>query len=254
MNGFAKHNLQHTSPSQINMYAEAPCAWVAKYLCGKSFSFGVAAQVGVLTEQVVAQVITEEKTLEQALKMACETFNKNNALNTSEKERARVDDIEPMATLALEYLKPYGVPEFDKCMINGRKQKSIELLCNGDGWQLPVIGYTDLEYPTHGLIVDLKTTLRMPSIMPDAHKRQAAIYSKASGNKQVRMLYVTPKKAAFLDLEDTAPVLAEIKSILNRQERMLRFDKQIIQNLIPVRTDSFYWMNDEHIRKELYGI
>lgn len=250
MNGFERHNQNHTSPSSLNMWIDAPCAWVAKYLYGQKFAFGVAPQIGVLVEKVVANALIDRMSLDDAIAEAEKEFNKNNALNVSEKDRARVADIRSMSELAYEILKPYGKPDF-----NGDDQHKIELKCKGDGWELPVIGYLDFYYPDQGLVIDLKTTLRMPSTMSDAHKRQQAIYSKSLGNCGVKFLYVTPKKAALLENENEGDTLAEIKAVLNRKERLLRMhDAETLKDIVPVNLSSFYWNGAENIRKDLYGI
>lgn len=253
VNGFQKHGLKHSSPSSLNMWASAPCAWIARYLFDKKLSFGVAAQIGVLTETVIVDTLCGAS-FDESLTAAKKKFLKDNALNTSMKDRERIDDIEAMANQALEYLKPLGEPEF-KHTIKGREQQSISLLCNGDGWELPIIGFLDLVYPKEGLIIDIKTTLRIPSELSPAHARQGAIYSKAKGNMACKMLYCSPKKYAVHSVDDVNGVLAETKTILNRQEKMLRLhDKETLKEIIPVASDSFYWMNDYKIRKDLYGV
>lgn len=252
MNGFEKHGLSHTSASQINMWEEAPAAWVARYLFNKRFFFGVAPQIGILTEEVVAKVLTGTS-FDAALEQAHKTFNKNNATNTNEKQMARIHDIKAMAEIALEQLKPYGEPEF-ACNIT-QKQHRIDLTVKGDGWDLPCVGYLDFVYPNHGLVIDLKTTLRCPSTMSRSHERQAALYGQAKGNMAVKFLYVTPKKHNLLEVEDRVPVLNEIKAILNRQERLLRaMDKDEIRDCIPLGLSSFYWNGSEEILEELYGL
>lgn len=254
MNGFEKHGLTHSSPSALNMWAECPAAWAARYLYGKSFHFGVAPQIGILVEQVVADVLTKTTDLKQALEQAHKTFLRNNAFNANEKETDRINDIEPMAVNALQALTPYGEPEFIS-HIDGRKQQYIELKCNADGWSIPVIGYLDFVFPEHGLVVDLKTTLRIPSSLSSAHQRQGAVYSKACGNKAVKFLYVSPKKSAVLDIENIDQTLDEIKTILKRQEEMLRLhDADTLRRILPVNVSSFYWNGSESIRKELYGL
>lgn len=253
MNGFEKHGLKHTSASQLNMWIAAPDAWVARYLFDKRFKFGVAAQVGVLVENVVQEVLLGG-TLDHALDKAVKQFNKDNALNTSEKDLERVNHIEPMAVLALDELKPYGEPEFKKT-INGVEQQRVELLCNGMGWQLPIIGYCDFVYPKHSLIVDLKTTLRMPSVMSLSHKRQGAIYARAK-DMDVKFLYVTPKKSKMIDVtqDDIEQSLKSIKDNLSRQEKLLKFfDAETVKEIIPLTEDSFYWSGSEDVKKELYG-
>lgn len=250
MNGWEKHGIKHMSPSALNMWIDCSGAWVAKYLYGQQFKFGVAPQIGVLVEKVVANALLERMDLEDAIKEAEGVFNKNNALNTSEKDRARVADIRAMSELAYAELKPYGKPDF-----NGEDQHKIELLCKGAGWELPVIGYLDFYYPDRGLIIDLKTTLRMPSVMSDAHKRQQAIYSKAMGNCGVKFLYVTPKKASLLENDNEGDTLTEIKAVLNRQEKILSLhDAETLKSIVPVNLSSFYWNGAENIRKDLYGI
>jgi len=49
-NGFEKHNIDHSSPSSINMWSNAPCAWAAKYLYGRKFKYGLAPKAGILVE------------------------------------------------------------------------------------------------------------------------------------------------------------------------------------------------------------
>lgn len=254
MNGFELHGLKHSSSSQINMFADAPCAWVSKYLFGNKDNFSVAAQVGVLAESVVADVLCGES-FDIALEKAKKEFNHRNCLNINEKELKRIEDIEPMALNAIEALEQYGNPEFEIDLVKGRKQKAIELLCKGEHFSIPVIGYIDFYYPEHGLVVDLKTTLRMPSEMSRSHNRQGAIYKQACGNMGVKFLYVTPKKAAVFDVEDHLKTLAEVKTILTRQERLLRLgDKELIRDIVPVMQDSFYWTGNVGVREELYGI
>jgi hypothetical protein len=253
MNGFERHNLKHTSPSQINMWSDDPSAWVARYLFNKKFTFGVAPMIGTLTEKVVANVLCGFS-LEVALAGAKSEFNRQTAIGFSEKDRARIDDIEAMALQALEILKPYGEPEFLQ-KITGREQQKIELLCRGAGWELPVIGFLDFVYPKEGLIIDLKTTMRCPSEMSVSHARQAAVYSKAKGDMACKMLYVTPKKSALYGVDDVNAVLAEVKTILTRQEAFLRLhDRETIQRIVPINAASFYWNTDSHIRRELYGV
>jgi hypothetical protein len=250
MNGWQLHNISHSSPSSLNMFADCAGAWLAKYRFGHNFKFGVAPQIGVLVEKVVANALLERMSLEDAIKEAEGVFNKNNALNTSEKDRERVADIGAMATLAYEELKQYGKPDFD-----GDDQHKIELMCKGDGWELPVIGYLDFKYPQHGLVVDLKTTLRIPSTMSDGHRRQQAIYSRALGNCGVKFLYVSPKKVSLLSNEDEGESLRQVKAILNRQEKFLKAgDAEFLKSIVPVNTASFYWNNEEKALFNLYGI
>lgn len=255
MNGFEKHGIKHSSPSSINMWSSAPCAWVGKYLLGQKFSFGLAARAGVLAEEAVVNVLANGWTQDKATEEALASYNKACAFGASDAERKRGESIAGMIDAAITELKPFGDPDFGNDIINGKKQRKIELLCNGDGWKLPIIGYLDFYYPHHGLVVDLKTTMRLPSAMSDEHMRQGAVYRAAMGNANVKFLYVSRKTFKWHEIENSANILSEVKSILNRQERFLRMgDAQTLQGIVPVNASSFYWGGDEQIRQELYGI
>ena len=164
---------------------------------------------------------------------------------TIKKERA---NIEPMATLAVDVLKQYGKP---KVMLTGQQKVSIN--CAGDGWTMPVLGYIDMEFPDHGLVIDLKTTMRMPSVMSAGHQRQRCVYARCKGNSAVKFLYVTPKKVAFMEDGNVEEELAKIKSILNRTERFLRAgDKNFLASIVPHNPHTFYWRGGDEIRSELF--
>ena len=50
----------------------------------------------------------------------------------------------------------------------------------------------DWRYDDHGLVVDLKTSQRLPSAISLSHARQGAIYARAHGNYGMRFAYVKP--------------------------------------------------------------
>lgn len=255
VNGFQLHNIGHSSASSLNCWAEAPCAWISQYLFFNKGKFSAAAKSGVLVEDAVVNVLARGFTADQATAMAMEAFNKFIALSTDEADRKRGEGIPEMIRLALSELNQYGTPEFDKDATSDIKQKKVDVKCKGDGWTLPIIGYIDFHFPKSGVIVDLKTTTRMPSEMSPSHLRQQAIYQQAFGNQAVKFLYVTPKKSQMFDCAGHKDTLAEIKTILNRQERFLRLgSSDLLRSLVPVNTGSFYWTGNEAVRKELYGI
>lgn len=253
MNGFAKHGLQHSSASAINMWCDAPHMWVAQYLLNKRGTFSAAAKSGVLVEEAVVNVLARGWTGADAIKSAVDEYNKFTALSCTDSERKRGAGIPEMIELTLATLAPYGTPEFDRDLMGNIKQKKIELTCNGDGWTLPIIGYIDFHYPSKGVVIDLKTTMKMPGEMSDPHKRQACIYQKAFNNQAVSFLYVTPKKVQMFDCGDTGDMLGQVKTILNRQEKFLSCgDADKLREIVPVNTSSYY--NDAAITKELFGI
>lgn len=253
MNGFEKFNLDHASASSINLWAACPHMFIAQYLFQKKSPLGAAAKSGILVEEAIVNVLARGFTVEQATTHALTEYHKFTGILPSKSDTDRGNAMSGMIELALQELAPYGTPEFDKTLTGDFKQKKIEILCNGDGWSLPIIGYLDLHFPHHGITIDLKSTMRMPSEMSDAHRRQACIYQHAMGNQTVKFLYVTGKKSTMFDCGDTKETLGNIKTILNRQETFLRAgDKDFLRSIVHVGTDSFYF--DADITKELYGL
>jgi hypothetical protein len=250
MIGFKQHGIEYTSASSINMYADAPDAWVARYLLKTKFSFSPAARAGVLAEDAVVNVLARGMSEEDAIKRALEEFARATLFDRSEKTACRGEGIPGMVANAVTELKQYGEPEFDA----DGKQKKVEINCRVDDWTIPIIGFLDLDYPKHGLTIDLKTTMRMPSEMSRAHLRQHGIYKACKGgNHGVRFLYVTPKKANWFEPEDTSDTLNEIKSILRRQNQFLQIgDAETLKSIVPV-IDSFYWTDDAALRRDIYG-
>ena len=247
--GFQAHGIKHSSISQINKWIGSPSVWVSEYLFKFRSPASPAMWRGIFTEQAVADTITGKMKIDEAIRNACKDFDGKTLFDdgSSAKERANID---PMTRLAVEALEPYGKPDFPE---DGQHRVSMD--AKGDGWKLEFVGFIDFKYPQHGLIVDLKTTLKMPSVMSIGHQRQRAFYQKSNGNTDVKFLYVTPKKCEFKDDGDVNELMAEIKAHLTRQEAFLRLgDKELLRSIVPVDPDSFYWRGNEKVRKELFGI
>lgn len=255
-NGFQRHGVNHSSASSLNMWAECPDAWISQYLFGNKGKFSPAAKAGVLVEEAVVNVLARGWTADSAMGYALDAYRRFTAIGASEADIKRGEGITEMIRLALTELAPYGTPEFDKDGVTGDvRQKKVEVTCRGDGWSLPVIGFVDFDFPKHGILIDLKTTGKMPSEMSSSHLRQQAIYQQAFGNRAVKFLYVTPKKAQIFAPDGHKGILADIKTILNRQERFLSLgDRDFLKSVVPVSTDSFYWNGNESTRRDLYGI
>ena len=207
-----------------------------------------AAMRGICTEDAVVAALTGENK-DGALDAALEKFDKSFPIGDEKtsKERAM---IEPCLDLALGELQQYGQPEFTE---DG--QQKISITAKTDDYEIPVIGFLDLVFPEHGLVIDLKTTGRMPSTMSAEHQLQRAIYQKARGNQAVKFLYVSPKKTNLLEDGDPTEILKKAKVQISRMEKFLRAgNAQDIADVIPVNPNTFYWSGNEAVREELYGI
>ena len=247
--GYSLHGITHLSPSSINSWESNAPLWVAEKLLKKKRPAGAPIHRGNVVENAVVAVLTG-KSLADAVKAALKEFDKNIIIGDEKTQKER-DGIPAMIEMAVEELKAYGKPEFS---IDG-SQKKVSLNCYGDGWTLPVIGYLDLVYPEHGLVVDLKTTMKMPSKMIASHRRQRCFYQKAMGNQQVKFLYVTPKKSGWLTDGDVDEELRILKRHANRLERFLRIsdDADYLASIIPVDPNHFYWGDCLEIRREIFG-
>jgi len=249
MNGFEKHGIKHLSASSINLWTNAPDVWVAQYLFNKRSPLSAAAMRGICTEDAVVAVLTGDSEVAEAVKAAHDKFDKTFMVGNEKTTKER-NMIEPCMALAIDQLKEYGKPEFPE-----EGQQKVSITAKTDDYEIPVIGYLDFVYPEHGVIVDLKTTGRMPSTMSPEHQLQRAIYQKARGNQAVKFLYVTPKKTSMLEDGDPTELLNYAKKQISRLEKFLRAGtKNDIKEVIPVNPNSFYWNGFEDVRDELYGI
>ena len=249
-NGFEKHSIDHLSASSINLYSNAPDVWVASYLFGKRTPMGPAPWRGICVEDAVVQILmgdSETAAIDKALAKFDQRFVIGDEKTTAERRR-----IEPMTQMAVAELAHLGKPEFAE----DAEQEKISITAKGEeGWSIPVIGYLDLVYPQHGVVIDLKTTGRIPSTMSAEHQLQRAIYAKAKGNMSVRFLYVSEKKISMLEDGDPTELLAQAKVQISRMEAFLRHcDKETARAIVPVQPSSFYWQGAEDLRKEFYGI
>lgn len=248
-NGFKRHNIDHLSASSINLYSNAPDVWVASYLFKKRTPMGPAPWRGICVEDAVVQILmgdSEAAAIDKALAKFDQRFVIGDEKTTAERRR-----IEPMTQMAVAELAHLGQPEF----ADDDEQQKISITAKGDGWSIPVIGFLDLVYPQHGLVIDLKTTGRIPSKMSPEHQLQRAIYQKAKGNMAVKFLYVSEKKVNMLEDGDADELLGMAKVQIARIEAFLRHcDKETALAIVPVQPSSFYWKGAEDLRKEFYGI
>lgn len=244
---FEKHGIKHLSASSINLWINAPDVWVAKYLCGMKQSFGAAPRRGQCVEDAVVAAL-QGKPVSEALRIATEKFDLTfpHGVDNMDKER---EVIAPMTEQALAVLREYGEPEF-----MGEGQDKVEIRADMGAWSMPIIGFLDLVFPKHGLIIDLKTTNRMPSEMSAEHKLQRSIYAKARGNHAVKFLYVSAKKTALLEDGDPTQCLKEAKTQIYRLARFLNVcDKDTALQIVPHNPTSFYWNGSAPQRFEYFG-
>lgn len=249
-NNFPRHGITHLSASSINAYAEDPAYWVAKYLHNAKFPFSAPARGGTIVEKAIVQTLTG-RDAGDAIDEAIEEFNKATIFDKSPNVMKWASGMRDMIEMGIKELEPYGVPEFD--FLSGG-QKKILIDCNMGEYKVPIIGFLDLVFPEHKLIVDIKCTFRINQEMSASHRRQAALYLLANPDYTVKFMYISPKKIQWFTIDDVTEEKTQIKEIIKRMNNMLGVgDKDVIKELIPV-TESYYWTGAENIRKELYNL
>jgi hypothetical protein len=183
MNPFERHNITHLSPSAINHFVAAPAHFVMQRLLNLRAPTSAAAARGSAVENGVhLGLMNPAAALEQCIATAEAAFDRTMALNPDERRASERADIPGYVANALSELRAYGTPSAAQDRIETRL----------DDVPVPVVGYIDWRFDDHGLIVDLKTTGRLPSFISDAHGRQGAVYVKAHGNYGMRFAYVKP--------------------------------------------------------------
>lgn len=253
MDGFRLHNFTHWSASTHNLATNAPDVFIAEKLFGKKRPPAPAMVRGSAIETGLTDWLVN-RDCEWAVKVAHDYFDHRFPLRGSDPQVVKERDaIDPSLRNAIRALEDEGLTQPEWPESGHREQHKISIEARGEGWSLPVIGYLDFRFP--GLVIDLKSTLRMPSEMSVEHQRQRAIYAGAVGNHAVRFLYVTPKKAEFREDGDPPAILAEIKTQMNRIERFLRLgDRDLLASIVPVNPTSFYWKGNEAARLKLFGL
>jgi hypothetical protein len=245
MNGFEMHGLTHLSASSLNVASsELPLFLMERLLGFRSPTNAAMARGKAAEEGIHVGLVQPGMAVERCVEQALAAFDAEMRFSGDDKREKERDLIPGYVENGLAELRHYGVP-------TGYQEKiSIQL----DGVPIPVIGFIDWRFDQHGMVVDLKTSERLPSSLSTAHSRQGAIYMKAHGNYAMRFAYVKPKAGKGdgrscivleLDREQAAAEIAALTNIAQRLERFLRLSKdpkELLGLCIP-NYESFYWSN-----------
>lgn len=249
-NPFERHGLAHLSASQLNTWINAPSFWLLEKLLGFKSVMGCAVHRGSAVESGVSVgLFNPEATLEECVAAALAEYDQKTALNGDERRQTERAAIPGMVAQGLA-LREHGLP-----IRPNDFQHKVEVRL--DGVSVPIIGYLDWLYA--GEVLDLKTTLRVPSAMSEAHVRQAAIYKTAHYDKRVRFFYVSDKKSAkhTLTREQYDAAIRQITCAAQRLERFLSLsdDSKELAAIIPHSSESFYWGDPSAKARalEIYG-
>lgn len=220
------------SPSACNLFCASREMFILEKVLGHRQPVGAPAHRGTAVEAGVALGLLDPKAeLSACVAEAEKKFDTVAALSGDPRREDYRAGIPAMVEMALKELRPYGVPSGTQGFVEIRDPSL----------NLPIVGYWDFEWADHGIIVDLKTTERLPSSVKIGHARQVALY--AQGNKDGRLSYVTPKKAATYSLENKQEHLAALIEIAKRIEKFLALsdDPQFFVDITAPDLESFYW-------------
>lgn len=235
-NAFERHGLTHLSPSQINTWMAAPSLWVMEKLLGFRGGVGCAAHRGTASEAgISAGLFDPNLTVDECVAVAMPVYDKLTALSGDSRRQQERDAIPGIVAQGLA-LREHGLP----IRPNGHQHK-VEIRL--EGVAIPVIGYLDWLYA--GEVLDLKSTLRVPSAMSEPHLRQAAVYKTAHMDKRVRFFYASDKKSAkhTLTREQYDLAMRELTCAAQRLERFLGLsdDPHELAALVPHNSETFYF-------------
>jgi hypothetical protein len=225
--------IERHSPSSLNLFCASPAMFVLQKVLGHRQPLGAPAHRGTAVEDgVTAGLMEPNKPLDKCQEIALRKYDVLMALNHDQRRDKFRETIPGMVAAAVDELRPYGIPS--KC------QGFIEW--HPDGLSYPIVGYFDYEFEQHGIIVDLKTTEKMPSSIKIPHARQVALYA-LSDNIDARLTYCTPKKVTTYRLENIREHRAAMHQIALRVERFLSLsdDPEFFVEITAPDLESFYW-------------
>ncbi len=232
----------HHSPSSLNQFAASPALFVLERVLGLKQVVGAPAHRGVGVEAGVAVGLMNPKASDKACVEAAYTaYDTVSALSPDDRKERYRENIPDMVKQVLVELRPYGKPT----AVQGHIDRIVP------GVQLPIVGYYDFIWEDKGIVIDLKTTERMPSEIKIPHARQVSFY--AGDNQQGRLCYVTPKKSAVYQLENVREHHEALIRMAKTVEKFLSLsdDPMFFTSITVPDLESFYW-TAPHMRALAY--
>lgn len=236
--------LPHYSPSSLNLFCACQSMFILEKVLGQRQPVGSPAHRGTAVEAgVTLGLMDPTRPMEDCVAEAHKTYDRVTALSGDARREAYRADIAGMVESALAELRPYGVPSSTQGKIEWRPE----------GLSAPILGYYDFKWDEHGLIVDLKTTEKLPSQVKLSHARQVSLY--VEGNLGGRAAYVTPKKRATYQVDNVREHREALHKIALRVERFLALsdDPQFFIDITAPDFESFYW-NTPAARSVGFGV
>lgn len=225
--------VERHSPSSLNLFCASPAMFVLERVLGHRQPVGSPAHRGTAVEEGIAYGLQyPDATIERCVQEAFKKYDTISALSGDKRREDYRATIPEMVKTGLAELRPYGIPS--------KMQGFCEWRPNG--LNAPIVGYFDFEFEQHGIVVDLKTTEKLPSQIKISHARQVALYCR-SDNTDARLTYTTPKKKATYRLENIREHRNALHQIAMRVEKFLSLsdDPEFFKMITAPDYESFYW-------------
>jgi len=243
-NPFETHDITHLSASSINTYIQDPCMFIMRYLYNHKGASNPAMWRGTVVDEGIGEALTSNKSNKKIIANSIARYdglynyhkqNTNINLDKLSKER---ELIPRYLDIAIPYYQEMGEPV--------SYQKEVNLFL--DDIPVPILGYIDVQY--EGLVRDIKTVSRLPSVIPDTVNRQLSIYAVAEDcDAMVDYVYVTTKKAEMISMQvkNIDEHIKTVRSVANAIMNLLSYsnDKNQIAKLFYPNFDSWLWGEDE---------
>ena len=245
MNPFEHYNIKHLSPSSCNLFIGSPAMYVLERVMGKKSKVGAAAHRGNAVEEGVVLGLMGASDAE-AIKTAKSTFGRLTAFSGDPRREKESNSIEDMVKQGLAELRPYGTPSSTQ----GKIEWQVE------GLMVPLIGFYDIAWDDHGILLDIKTTHALPSQIKINHARQVALYTAALGNNiSPRLSYITTKKVATYTLENVEQHVHALERVALTIQKFLSIseDPNELASLVVPDIDSFYF-SDPIVRQAAFEV
>jgi hypothetical protein len=248
MNVFERAGIKHLSPSSMNLFMNEPALWVIQYLMGRKFNVSCAAHRGSSSEAgVQAGLLDHSKPVDECQQIALSAYDKLTALSPDARRAKEREAIPGIVANAIKELRLYGP-------LTGYQGKIVHRF---DDVPVDILGFYDFFFGNSGIIVDLKTTLRLPSENSATHCRQVAHYIHNT-NWEGRLCHATPAKLAVYRVENPSEHFAAMNNIARRIQRFLSIsaDPMELAGIVTPRVDEFWW-SDPAARAaalEVYGL
>ena len=248
MNPFETHGIKHLSASSLNSWVMDPAMWVMTRLAGKQVPVGYAAHRGTASESgIVAGLLEPDRPIVECQQIGLDEFDKlTYSIKDAKalKERAAIPGI---VEQGIKKLRAAGIPD--------EVQTKIEVTLPDIA--VNFIGFVDLGWTHHGIRLDVKSKLKMPTDIEIPHKRQVSLYIHGT-NMTGRVAYFTPTQEMVFMLEDNARHLEELRQIAIRLQNFLALSddrEKLIASVVP-NYANWTWADayTRGVGKETFGV